>query len=259
MTMNDLIYIASADDERTTLYKSMKNNMIDKLGNDLFVGESDKVVLKMIKHRIKLHSILAHKRFYEENEDSMFSINCKSLYYADIETLKEIIGFKMHTGVMALAYRPKLHTLQDLDDRIVMMNGIIDSENIGSIIRNSAAFGINSIIYDNKTSSPYLRRAVRVSMGTIFSIKLVKLNLIDDLFKLKEVGYKIISAELTNNATPIHSFKFPDKFILIFGSESGGIDSNLLEISDSIVYIPISHKIESLNVAASSAVILSRI
>jgi TrmH family RNA methyltransferase len=105
-----------------------------------------------------------------------------------------------------------------------------------------------------------MRRAVRVSMGAVFQQKIhFAENLIDTLFELRSLNYKIISSELANNSIDYKTISFPEKFCLIFGSESHGIEKSILDMSDYIVKIPISEKVESINVAASSAVILSTI
>ena len=84
--------------------------------------------------------------------------------------MNKIVGFKLHSGVMAIGKQPVDVNLSELESPVVVMNGIINSENVGSIIRNCAAFGFESIITDKQTSSPYLRRAVRVSMGAVLNI-----------------------------------------------------------------------------------------
>lgn len=241
-------------------YKSMKDNLVDRYNNALFISEGEKVVIKLLKSNLKIISILAKESFFQEYKTIIEYRSDITLITADKEVLTEIIGFRMHTGVMALAYKPENLSINDLNDKIVLMNSIIDSENVGSIVRNCVAFGIQSIICDNGCSSPYLRRAVRVSMGTIFNISYYKsTNVVFDLLLLKSYGYKIIASEIHDQSQNISQFVFPDKFVIIFGNESQGVNRELLQISDYIVHIPISKNIESLNVAVSSGIILSRI
>jgi TrmH family RNA methyltransferase len=103
-----------------------------------------------------------------------------------------------------------------------------------------------------------MRRAVRVSMGSVFKQKIHHTeNLINTLIELRSLNYQIISAEITYNSIDYKNISFPEKFCLIFGSESHGIEKSILDLSDYIVKIPISENVESINVAASSAVILS--
>lgn len=255
-----IIHINSVEDERISHYLSMRDNILDLSGNRLFVAEGEKVVVKLLKSKLQIQSILAKNAFYEKYYDLIENCEDVILMTAGDELLKRIIGFRMHTGVMAVAQKPENIEIDELSDRIVCLNGIIDSENVGSIIRNSIAFGIDSIIFDKSTSSPYLRRAVRVSMGTVFNAKIYKSEkLHGDLKILKNSGFRIVSAEITGQSISINDFIFPEKFVLIFGNESKGIYKEIIDSSDNIIHIPIASAIESLNVASSSAVILSRI
>jgi len=256
----DLILIDSPDDPRIIQYRSMRDNIIDKNGSNLFVAEGDKVVEKLLKSDLIIHSLLARKSFYDEFSQLIANRKDVLPYYAEEEILQSIIGFRMHTGVMAIAEKPKNCKIDDLSEQIICLNSIVDSENVGSIIRNATAFGFDSIIFDNSSSSPYLRRAVRVSMGSVFSHKIFKsANLENDLLFLKSQGYTIIAAEITGYSESLFNFNFPEKFVLIFGNEAQGIDDTILSISDKILHIPISNNIESLNVASSSAIFMANV
>ncbi|MDX9789930.1 MAG: RNA methyltransferase [Candidatus Kapaibacterium sp.] len=257
MMLNEPIKIESINDSRIRYYKSMKDNLVDKLNNGLFIAEGDKVVLKLLESNHIIISILAKYEFFQNNESFICGHPDVELLYADEVLLKDIIGFKMHTGVMALAMKPKPVNLKELGTTIVCLNGIVDSENVGSIVRNASAFGIKSIMSDNATSSPYLRRAVRVSMGQIFSMRYYRSNeLFDDLKKLK-TSHQIISAENHERAESLFDNMITGNKVIIFGNESTGISDDLLGLSDYIIKIPIENGVASINVATSSGIILS--
>lgn len=256
----ELISIISTDDTRIKYYLSMRDNIIDNNGLGLFVAEGEKVVLKLLNSNLRIHSIFARKNFYDKFSNLLSLRNGISYFVADEELLRQIIGFRMHTGVMAIASKPYDVGIDDLSEQIICLNGIVDSENIGSIIRNSSAFEFNSMICDKSTSSPFMRRAVRVSMGTVFNQNIYKSNnLENDLLYLKTKGYKIIAAEITENSVSLLNIIFPEKFVLIFGNEAQGISQNILNISDYVLHIPISNQIESLNVACTSAIFMTYI
>ncbi|MBX3042978.1 MAG: RNA methyltransferase [Candidatus Kapabacteria bacterium] len=258
--MMQIIQIENINDSRITSYKSMRDNLADNHGNSLFVAESEKVVMKLLQSSLKIHSILARKEFIYEHNSIISERKGIYIFTANNEILNEIIGFRMHTGVMALAEKPENHDLDKLGDRIIFLNNIVDSENVGSIVRNIAAFGFESIITDKSTSSPYIRRAVRVSMGTIFSLRhRFTEYTVNTLKYLKNEGYQIISAEINEKSINFSELMFPKKFVLVFGNEAKGIDRYIIDISDTIIKIPISNKIESLNVAASSGILLYEI
>lgn len=256
----EIIKISNINDNRIENYKSMRDNLVDKSGSKLFVAEGEKVVLKLLKSNLQVLSILARSDFYEEHAELLSSHTNSEYFTADDVLLKEIIGFKMHTGVMALAFKPINYSQNNLSNKVVVLNNIVDSENVGSILRNCAAFGFDSLIVDKSTSSPFMRRAVRVSMATVFVTNIYYSdNIIEDLIKLKKAGYTIFSAEVNKDSISINSINFPEKFVIIFGNEANGISRQILDISDNIIHIPMTNIIESLNVASSSAIILSTI
>ncbi len=254
-----MIRITDINDTRIHIFKDLKKIFNDNTSNDYFIAEGEKVFVKLLKSKIEIIKIFSTEELYFKYKDLIDSniSELTEVYVTDKFLISQIIGYKIHSGIMALAVEKPKTKLMNLDDRIIVMNNIIDTENVGSIVRNSAAFGFKSIIYDNSSSSPYLRRAVRVSLGNIFDINHYESkDLVDDLFELKKNGYKIISAEITQDSYPIYHFDYPDKFALIFGNEGYGIEPSILDISDYIVHIPIIDEVGSINVAASTAVFM---
>jgi tRNA G18 (ribose-2'-O)-methylase SpoU len=209
---------------------------------------------------LEIVSMFALPEYYESYRELIDKKNIplEMQYTCDKALMESVVGFRLHTGIMAIAKQPADCPLNELGNKIVILNGIINAENVGSIIRNCAAFGIDSLVVDNYSCSPYLRRAVRVSMGTVFSLKVTHTSsLTETLNQLKhDRGYKLISAEITSNSTDITKVELNEKFALIFGSEGYGVFREVLEISDDIVKIPIAPEVSSLNVASSSAVIM---
>lgn len=257
-----MVEITDIDDPRIAYYKSLRSTPPSHTNEKLFLTEGEKVTIQLLKSDLNIESIFAIKEFYQKNNDliKIKSIPYEKQYYADISLMNQIVGYKLHSGVMALAKQPEPSALIELTSPVIVLNGIINSENVGSIIRNCAAFGVQSIIVDKQTSSPFLRRAVRVSMGAVLFMKIhFSENLSEDLQKLKESSYKIISAEITDKSSPISEVKLPEKFALVFGNEGRGISKDILDLSDYIIHIPITDKVNSINVASSCAVILSKI
>ena len=193
----------------------------------------------------------------DASASSLFGTNVQSKK----ELMTEIVGYKLHSGIMAIASQPEQATLDELSSPIIVMNGIINSENVGAIVRNCVAFGVHSIIVDRQTVSPYLRRSVRVSMGNVFDVKIhYSDNLSDTLHMLSNIyGYKILAAELTEHSISIYKADFEDNIAVVFGSEGRGVQKEILELSISIIEIPISKNVQSLNVAATSAIFLHEI
>jgi tRNA G18 (ribose-2'-O)-methylase SpoU len=255
-----MIEITDINDERIKHYQNLRFTPTSHIEGKIFIAEGDIVVRKLLSSDFEVLSIFAEPHYYKKYEQIIKSKGLKPdyLYYANKMLMESIVGYRLHSGIMAIARQPEQISLTDLKSPVVILNSIINSENVGSIIRNCAAFGIQFLIVDNKSSSPYLRRSVRVSMGAVLSIHIhFTDSLKDSLYYLKSKGFKIIAAELTENSKDFNKFDFPDKFGIIFGSEGDGILWEILDICDTVLHIPITQNIESLNVSAASAIFLN--
>ena len=174
--------------------------------------------------------------------------------------MKKIVGHKIHQGIMALIDKPDFINFEDISGNVVVLNGLTSPENVGSIVRSCAAFNIRTIIIDDKTCSPFLRRCIRVSTGNIFNINIYKsIDLKKDLITLKNRGYSLISTANLENAISLDEFKFPKKSMLIIGSEGYGIDKKILELSDKILKIDINKEVTSLNASIATSIILYKL
>jgi|DewCreStandDraft_4_1066084.scaffolds.fasta_scaffold00225_81 tRNA G18 (ribose-2'-O)-methylase SpoU len=254
-----MIEIHSIESPNIKVYKSLRGTSTELIENHLFIAEGERVVCKLLNSDLEVVSLFATSKYYEKYGEKIKGKNIPDdqMYVASKEIMEQVVGFRVHTGIMALAKQPEDTELCKLSNKIVVLNGVIDSENVGSIVRNSVAFGFDSLIYDNHSSCPYLRRAVRVSMGSVFHLKVHRSNnLYLTINELKKMGYEIISAELCDGAIPINELSLSNKVVIIFGSEGYGISEDILSLSDKIVFIPISKNINSLNVASSSSIIL---
>lgn len=241
-------------------YKTLRYTPAEHIRESIFVAESEKIVLKLLTSKLEIVSIFCSESFIIENIDLIKSKNIpeNSIYTADMKLMNEIVGFKVHTGVMAIGKQPDEPLIDNLALPAVLLNKIINAENVGSIVRNCAAFGINTIICDKQTASPYLRRCVRVSMGNVFNCAVYHCDSLESvIMPIKAMGGCIIAAENCAESINLKEYRFPQKSAFIFGSEGDGIDSELLGLSDSIVRIPICQDVPSINVAAASAVFLN--
>jgi tRNA G18 (ribose-2'-O)-methylase SpoU len=251
-----MIEITDIDDIRISEFKNLKKNL-----NNInsFIADGEKVVLKLLNSDLEILKIFSKKEFILENIDLIYTkISNNNIFYADKQLLADIIGFRLHTGVMALAVSKEMTTLEKFSGNIVILNNIIDAENVGSIIRNCIGFGFLNIILDKQSAYLYLRRTVRVSMGAVFKINyLYTDNLIDIIKHLKQKKYTIISIENTYNSENLFDYTKQSNIVLIFGNESKGICTDILEMSDKILQIPITKSIDSLNVSNASAIALN--
>ena len=260
--IQQMIHINNINDALISEFKDLRKKYNDDVKQGkYFVAEGEKTVLRLLKSKLKILKFLCTDAYLEKYRDLINSRNIGKLIIAEQPLLNEIIGFKMHQGIIALGVEPDETPLPHLDNIVIVSNGIIDAENIGSIIRNGAAFGLSSIICDKSSISPYLRRAVRVSIGNIFDFKHYhSSDLLADLLELKyKYNYSIIVAELNDDSVDIEGFSFPENFAIVFGNEGYGVSKEIIAIADSIIKINIAENINSINVAASTAIFFHKI
>lgn len=247
-----MIHITDPSDPRIAEFISIRDHVLNS--KDLIVAEAEKLYLQLKASNKPIHKILATPAFVERHQ-----LLGENIFVADKKVLESVAGFKIEFEVLVLAEKPKDTALDALDDRIILLNGLSSPENVGSIVRSSAAFGIKSIIVDEKTCSPFLRRCIRVSMGNIFSMKTHHaINVRGDLKKLKDLGYTILSTANIAGAIDLNSYEFPKKCVLIIGSEGHGIDQDVIDNSDKVLKIKIDSQVAHLNASNAAAIFLSK-
>lgn len=244
--------ITEVNDPRIAEFISVRDHVLN--ANNTIATETEKIYLQLLASKRPIHKILATPSFIEKH-----NLSGDNIFAADKKLLESVAGFKIHFEVLILADKPADSKLSELDDRIILLNGLTSPENVGSIVRSSAAFAINSIITDEKTCSPFLRRCIRVSMGNIFAMKTYhSINVRGDLKKLKDLGYTILSTANIPGSIDLKTFEFPKKCVLIIGSEGDGIDSDILTHSDSILRINIDSQVAHLNASNAASIFLSQ-
>jgi tRNA G18 (ribose-2'-O)-methylase SpoU len=255
-----MIVINDIDDERISFYRSLRYTPKSHIENRVFVAEEEKVVLKLLHSELEVVSIFACSEYIERYIDLIRKkhIPDNQIFTADKALMKKIVGYRLHSGFMAIGRQPDNVETDKLNRPLIILNALANAENVGSIVRNAAAFGFQSIIYDEATVSPYLRRSVRVSMGNVFHLDISYSNsVINTIKELKAKNIKIVAIEICNDSVPLNTFNPVNKnYALIFGSEGKGINQEVLDLADTILHIPISPNVASLNVASSSAIVL---
>lgn len=257
-----MVLIKNVDDGRISLYKNLDSTPREHTEQGLFVAEGAKIVRKLLDSSIEAVSVLMADKFAGEFVEiaEKSGLSGDNIFVAGKELLDKIAGFKIHSGILAMGRQPDMKIPEGLSGRVVFLSGIVNSENVGAIVRNCAAFGVENIIFDKETSSPYLRRAIRVSMGSVFYEKVYFAEKpFDTISNLKSKGCQIFAVEKDKKMLDYSSVEFQENLALVFGSEGRGINKEILNACDMTIGIPMSGKIESINVAAASAVILSRI
>jgi tRNA G18 (ribose-2'-O)-methylase SpoU len=181
------------------------------------------------------------------------------IYQVDKWTLSEVVGFRVTRGVIAAANRPEALDPMDVvraGNRFVVLETINDFENLGSIFRNAAAFGLDGVLLDARCADPLYRRSVRVSMGHVFGLPFAVLP--DpwpaSLGLLAEAGVTTLAMTPRPTAAALRSLAVPDRWAVLLGAEGPGLTEQALAAADERVRIPMADGVDSLNVATAGAV-----
>lgn len=231
----------------------------------MFIAESPKVIGRALDAGYEPLSVLVEKKQMEENEETIqimnrFDDTKVSIFTADFEVLTKLTGFKLTRGMLCAMRRKPLRKFQDLCDginRIAILENVQNPTNVGAIFRSAAALNMEAVLLSPGCSDPLYRRASRVSMGTVFQIPWTFLP--DDetyVSRLHKLGYKTAAMALCEDTVSIadEKLKEEEKLAIILGTEGEGLMPQTIEQSDYTIKIPMAHGVDSLNVAAASAV-----
>jgi tRNA G18 (ribose-2'-O)-methylase SpoU len=248
--MNEIIDI---NDDNIKEFISLKQSQIDE---KYVVVESKNVFKKLFNKNIKIHKV-----FTTFENISFLKEFCKNIdfpiYTASNSIMKKIVGYKIHQGMMAVIDKPNYISFDNIEGNVVVLNGLTSPENVGSIVRSCAAFNIKTLIIDEKTCSPFIRRCIRVSTGNIFNINIYKTHkLKDDLLKLQSNGYDVITTANDTNAISLQEYKFTQNTAIVIGSEGHGVSKEIFELSNHTLKIDIDDEVTSLNAAIAASIVL---
>jgi tRNA G18 (ribose-2'-O)-methylase SpoU len=184
------------------------------------------------------------------------------VYVGDPGLLKSITGFHLHRGAIAAMHRPSLATVGEVvagAARVAILEDIVDHTNVGAIFRSAAALGADAVLVSPQCADPLYRRSVRVSMGTVFQVPWTRLEpWPQGLHELRSAGFTIVAMDPAPGAVDLDdsALRLPERIALVFGTEGAGLSPAARQAVDLSVRIPMSGGVDSLNVAASSAVAL---
>lgn len=225
----------------------------------IFVAESPKVISVALNAGYKPVSLLMERRHIEGDGKAIID-RCSDvpIYTADREVLELLTGYRLTRGVLCAMRRPEVlepNVVYANAKRIAVLEGIVDSTNIGAIFRSAAALGIDGILLTESCCDPLCRRAVRVSMGTVFQIPWARISG-DWQQILGESGFKTAAMALSDKAVSIDDprLKSTERLAIVLGTEGDGLSQETISNCDFTVCIPMYHGVDSLNVAAASAV-----
>lgn len=241
----------------STLTEAQLRNRLEP-EKGLFIAESPKVIHVALDAGYQPLSLLCERRHLTSDAASLIS-RCGDIpvYTGSRELLASLTGYTLTRGVLCAMRRPQPPTLESVcadAKRIVIINGVVDTTNIGAIFRSAAALGIDGVLLTTDSCDPLNRRAVRVSMGSVFLLPWTWLD--HPLSALQQMGFRTVAMALTDRSVPIDDPQLiqEPRLAIIMGTEGDGLPREVITEADYVVRIPMHHQVDSLNVAAASAV-----
>lgn len=227
----------------------------------VFIAESPKVIATALDAGYEPLSLLMERRHIEGDAQPILA-RCGGIpvYTAERETLARLTGFELTRGVLCAMRRPRLPSVEEVcarARRVAVLEGIVDHTNVGAIFRSAAALGIDAVLVTPTCCDPFYRRAVRVSMGTVFQVPWTYLPEDGDWQQtLHALGFQTAAMALRDDSLRIDDkrLRTVPRLAIVLGTEGDGLASNTIAACDYTVRIPMTHGVDSLNVAAASAV-----
>lgn len=277
------IHLDSIDDERVSAYTNLTEIQLrNKLepSKGLFIAESPKVIDRALTADREPISLLVEEPWIRGMSETFARIDQRwgtdiPVYVASPEQLKQLTGYRLHRGALAAMKRWPLPSVEEVcrgARRIAVMENIVDHTNVGALMRSAAALNVDAVLVTPSCGDPLYRRAARVSMGTVFQIPWTRIGGDDKHYwpftgmqELRDLGFTTVAMALEDDSISLEELvrrlnndngekDHIDKLALIFGTEGDGLSHHTISRADLTVKIPMSHGVDSLNVAASSAV-----
>ena len=230
----------------------------------IFVAEGDKVVRRLLESDFAVVSALLTEEWVPRLEPLLRARSEEiPVFVAPKPLLEQLVGFPLFQGVMAVGRFPESIALETILRKsvrphlLVAVEGLTSAENLGVIVRNCAAFGVHALIVGETSSTPYLRRAVRNSMGAIFKLPVVAPpNLVQTLQHLRQQGVRCIAAHGSATTRTLMRCDLTQDCCIVLGNEGYGLSPEVLGVCDEAVSIPMANGVDSLNVGNAGAVFL---
>ncbi len=225
----------------------------------MFIAESPKVIMRALDAGcVPVSLLLERNHVNSEAEEAILRCGDVPVFTAPLDVLTQLTGFQLTRGMLCAMRRPQLPTAESIlsgTHRIAVLENIQNPTNVGAIFRSAAALGMDAVLLTKDCSNPLYRRSARVSMGTVFQVPWTYLEE-DHLAQLRQHGFKTAAMALSDNSVAVDDplLAAEDKLALILGSEGNGLAQSTIDGCDYTVKIPMYHGVDSLNVAAASAV-----
>ncbi|MEL4504039.1 RNA methyltransferase [Luteococcus sp. H138] len=238
---------------------SLRHSM--EAAEGLFIAEGAKVIRRAIEGGYRPRSFLLTQRWADELRDVLDGCDA-DVYIVDFALAEQVTGFHVHRGALASIERQTRHRVDDLLDarRLVVVEDIVDHTNIGAILRSAAGLGWDGVLLAPRAADPLYRRSVKTSMGAVFSLPWARMQDWEhDLERLKRAGFTIVALALRDDSISLDQLAARvapgERLAVLMGTEGAGLSERWLAQADAVVRIPMGHGVDSLNVAAATAVV----
>ena len=263
--MANIIEIHDFSDPALDVYARLtENQLLNRADSDnaLFVAESPLVIGRALDAGCEPVSFLMERQHTQGKGREILARCCQDIpvYTADESVLTQLTGFHLTRGMLCAMRRPKLQSVEDVcrdARRVVVLENVMNPTNIGAIFRSAAALGMDAVLLTTAGSDPLYRRASRVSMGNVFLIPWTYLPESGDWTQLlRDLGFRTVAMALRNDSVRLDDPRLAaeEKLAIVMGTEGDGLASSTIASCDYTVRIPMYHGVDSLNVAAASAV-----
>ena len=258
-----LVVVEDATDPRVSDYVALSDAALRQRTDPehgRYIAESSKVLRRALAAGHVPRSFFMAAKWLESLADVFEQYPEVPIFAGEDAVLESITGFHLHRGALAAMNRPEPLSLDQVlptAKRVAILEDIVDHTNLGAIFRSAAALGIDAVLITPRCADPLYRRAIRVSMGAVFQVPWVRLaSWPDDIEVLRAAGFDIAAMELTAHSQGIDDVAAMNsgKLALILGTEGAGVSEAALQMADRTVMIPMRPGVDSLNVAAASAV-----
>lgn len=232
----------------------------------IFIAESPKVIVRALDAGCQpIALLMERKHITGQGADIIARCSDIPVYTADRDVLANLTGYELTRGVLCAMRRPKLPTVEEIcsnANRVAVLEGIVDATNIGAIFRSAAAMHIDAVLVTPTCCDPLTRRAARVSMGTVFQVPWTQIGATPadwphpGIERIQAMGFKTAAMALSDRSVSIDdpNLMAEEKLAIVLGTEGDGLSAHTIAGCDYTVMIPMSHDVDSLNVAAASAV-----
>ena len=257
----DIIEITSLDQTGVNVFSRLTETQLrnrTEPSKGIFIAESPKVIHVALDAGYEPTALLCERRHIEGDAKTIIE-RCGDIpiYTGTRELLEQLTGYTLTRGVLCAMRRPQERSVEEVTAgarRVVVIDSVVDTTNIGAIFRSAAALGIDAVLLTRSSCDPLNRRAVRVSMGSVF---LVPWTWVDDpVDSLSAIGFQTAAMALSDDSIPLDApvLKTIPRLAIIMGTEGDGLPHSTIAKADYVVRIPMSHHVDSLNVAAAAAV-----